>query len=152
VLNLKLSHHTPRGRLGERRYSPSFFDDLGTRWGSVVKVTPWPCFSPGERTPGTPWTGNWVGHKAGLDTEVTGKLLLPLPGIEPRSPGRPARNQTLYWLCYPAQPEKICCLQNKHHSSSWWWRQHVPLKRRSTIILHGSTSQKTNLNIIVVGF
>jgi hypothetical protein len=24
--------------------------------------------------------------------------------------------------------------------------QHVPLKRRSTIILHGSTSQKTNLN------
>jgi hypothetical protein len=21
----------------------------------------------------------------------------------------------------------------------WWWRQHVPLKRRSTIILHGST-------------
>jgi hypothetical protein len=32
---------------------------------------------------------------------------------------------------------------------SWelqWWRQHVPLKRRSTIILHGSTSQKTILN------
>jgi hypothetical protein len=27
-----------------------------------------------------------------------------------------------------------------------WWRQHVPLKRRSTIILHGSTSQKTILN------
>jgi hypothetical protein len=28
----------------------------------------------------------------------------------------------------------------------WWWRQHEPLKRRSTIILHGSTSQKTILN------
>jgi hypothetical protein len=27
----------------------------------------------------------------------------------------------------------------------WWWRQHVPLKRRSTIILHGSTTQKTAL-------
>jgi hypothetical protein len=27
--------------------------------------------------------------------------------------------------------------------------QHVPLKRRSTIILHGSTSQKTNLNFIL---
>jgi len=27
----------------------------------------------------------------------------------------------------------------------WWWRQYVPLKRRSTIILHGSTSQKTIL-------
>jgi hypothetical protein len=33
--------------------------------------------------------------------------------------------------------------------SPCWWRQHVPLKRRSTIILHGSTSQKTNLNFIL---
>jgi hypothetical protein len=24
----------------------------------------------------------------------------------------------------------------------WWWRHHAPLKRRSTIILHGNTSQK----------
>jgi hypothetical protein len=31
----------------------------------------------------------------------------------------------------------------------WWWRQHVPLKRRSTIILHGSTSHKTILNFIL---
>jgi hypothetical protein len=30
----------------------------------------------------------------------------------------------------------------------WWWRQYIPLKRRSTIILHGSTSQKTILNIL----
>jgi hypothetical protein len=27
------------------------------------------------------------------------------------------------------------------------WSQHVPLRRPSTIILHGSTSQKTNLNL-----
>jgi hypothetical protein len=27
---------------------------------------------------------------------------LPLPRIEPRSPGRPVRSQTLYWLSYPA--------------------------------------------------
>jgi hypothetical protein len=31
----------------------------------------------------------------------------------------------------------------------WWWRQYVPLKRRSTIILRGSTSQKTFLNVIL---
>jgi hypothetical protein len=31
----------------------------------------------------------------------------------------------------------------------WWWRQYVPLKRRSTIILHGSISQKTFLNFIL---
>jgi hypothetical protein len=34
-------------------------------------------------------------------------------------------------------------------SSPWWWRQHVPLKHRSTNILHGSTSQKTILNFIL---
>jgi hypothetical protein len=31
----------------------------------------------------------------------------------------------------------------------WWWRQYAPLKRRSTIILHGITSQKTTPNIIL---
>jgi hypothetical protein len=29
----------------------------------------------------------------------------------------------------------------------WWWRQYAPLKRRSTINLYGSISQKTTLNI-----
>jgi hypothetical protein len=29
------------------------------------------------------------------------KNYFPLPGIEPRSPSRPVRNQTLYWLSYP---------------------------------------------------
>jgi hypothetical protein len=32
---------------------------------------------------------------------------------------------------------------------TWWWRQYAPLNRRSTIILHGSTSQKTILNLIL---
>jgi hypothetical protein len=39
-------------------------------------------------------------------------------------------------------------VQNCLHHQGWWWRQYAPLKRRSTIILHGSTSQKTILNII----
>jgi hypothetical protein len=30
-----------------------------------------------------------VGPRAGLDTEAIGKILLPLPGIEPRLPGHP---------------------------------------------------------------
>jgi hypothetical protein len=34
------------------------------------------------------------------------------------------------------------------HDHPWWWRQYTPLKRRSTIILHGSITQKTTLNII----
>jgi hypothetical protein len=56
---------------------------------------PWPRFSPGERTPGTHCTGAWVGPRAGLDTEARETILLPLPGIEPQSPGHPAHGQTL---------------------------------------------------------
>jgi hypothetical protein len=54
------------------------------------------AFFPGERIAGTLWTGGWVGPRAGLDTENRGKTsLLPMPGIELRSPGRPVRSQTL---------------------------------------------------------
>jgi hypothetical protein len=55
-----------------------------------------PRFSPRERTPGTHFTGGWVGPRAGLDTEVREKIISPLPGIELRSPGRLVRRQTLY--------------------------------------------------------
>jgi hypothetical protein len=63
--------------------------------GWVVSVTPRPCFIPGERTPGTNWTGGWVGRRASLNT------VLPLLEIEPLSPGRPACNEATYWLSYP---------------------------------------------------
>jgi hypothetical protein len=42
-----------------------------------------------------------VGPRAGLDTGARGKIPSPLPGIEPRSPGRLARRQKLYCLRYP---------------------------------------------------
>jgi hypothetical protein len=41
----------------------------------VVRVTLWPRFSPGERTPGTHCPGGWVGPIAGLDTEDGGKIV-----------------------------------------------------------------------------
>jgi hypothetical protein len=61
----------------------------------------WSASPPGRALPpggppGTHYTGGWVGSRAGLDTEARGKILSPLPGIEPRSPGRPTRSQTLY--------------------------------------------------------
>jgi hypothetical protein len=56
---------------------------------------------PRERIPGTHCTGGWVGPRAGLDTKDRRNILLPLPGIEPRSPGHPVRSQTPYWLSYP---------------------------------------------------
>jgi hypothetical protein len=51
---------------------------------------------PQERTPGTHLTGGWWAPEPVWTQEVTGKILSPLPGIEPRSPGRPASTQTLY--------------------------------------------------------
>jgi hypothetical protein len=67
-----------------------------THYMGVSGITPRPRFSPGERTPGTHWTGGWAGPRAGLNTEARGKILSPLPGIELRSPCNPARSQTLY--------------------------------------------------------
>jgi hypothetical protein len=46
--------------------------------------------------------------RAGLDTDVRGKTLLPLRGIEPQSPGRPIHSQTLSWLSYPPQWQTRC--------------------------------------------
>jgi hypothetical protein len=67
----------------------------------VVSVMPWTSFSPPEMTTSIQWTGGCVGHRVSLDTEVRRKILFPQLGIEPRSPGRPVRSQTLYWLNYP---------------------------------------------------
>jgi hypothetical protein len=54
--------------------------------GWVVSITPWPRFTPGERTPGTHCTGGWVGPRAGLDTEARGKILCPCQGSNPDRP------------------------------------------------------------------
>jgi hypothetical protein len=98
---LKLFHYTPRRRLSGKKVQLLLILDLDTTWEWVVSVTPRPCFSPGERTPGTHCTGGWLGPRAGLDTDATRKVLVTLPGIEPRSPGSPFRTQTLYWLSHP---------------------------------------------------
>jgi hypothetical protein len=50
----------------------------------------------GRTPPGIYWTGGWVGPRASLDIKARGKILSPLPGIEPGLPGRPVRSQTLY--------------------------------------------------------
>jgi hypothetical protein len=54
--------------------------------GWEVSVTPRPRFIPGERTPGTHCTGGWVGPRAGLDTEVRGKILCLCRGSNLDSP------------------------------------------------------------------
>jgi hypothetical protein len=56
-------------------------------------------FTPAERAPGTHWIAGWVDSTAGLDDLEKGKFLT-LLGLELRSPGRPARSQSLYRLHY----------------------------------------------------
>ena len=63
--------------------------------GWMFNATPQPLY-PWER-PGTHCIGGWVGPRAGLDG--CGKSRPPT-GI--RSPDRPARSQSLYWLGYPS--------------------------------------------------
>jgi hypothetical protein len=85
------------GAWGERRYSSYSFSTSALDGGEWSASRPGRAFTPGERAPGTHWTRGWVGPRAGLNTEARGKILCP-PGIEPRSPGRPVRSQTLYCL------------------------------------------------------
>jgi hypothetical protein len=83
------------GGAGERMYSSYLFTTSALDRVSGQRHAPVVLY-PRERTSGTYCTGDWVGPTAGLDTQARGKILLPLAGIEPRSPGRPVRSQTLY--------------------------------------------------------
>jgi hypothetical protein len=67
----------PLQALGGRGGIAPIILDLGTRWGWVVTVTPRPRFAPGKGPPGIHCTGGWVGPRAGLDTEVWGKIFCP---------------------------------------------------------------------------
>jgi hypothetical protein len=93
---IKLSRYRHVGCRGERHIAPTHSGPRH-KMGRVVSVSPRPRFTPGERTSGTHWIGDWVGLRTGLYTQARGKTPLPLTGIEPRSPGLPVRSQTLYW-------------------------------------------------------
>jgi hypothetical protein len=89
------SHDTLMEVKGDRRYSSYSFMTSSLDGVSGQRQAPASIYSR-ERTLGTHCTGSLVSPRAGLDTEVRGKILLPLPEIEPRMSGRPVRSQTLY--------------------------------------------------------
>jgi hypothetical protein len=101
------------GTWGERKCSSYSF------LTSALDGDEWSASHPGRALP--PGNGPPVPNvqEAGCAPEPvwTQKLeekSLPLPGFEPRSPGRPARSRTLYWLSYPARSK---C--GRRNSVSW---------------------------------
>jgi hypothetical protein len=100
------SHVFPTIKVKQSRYMPwrrSYsFSTSALDGGEWSASSPGRAFTPGERTPGTRCTGGWVGPRGDLDTEARGKILCFCRGSNTRSPGRPARSQTLYCLSYPA--------------------------------------------------
>jgi hypothetical protein len=57
-------------------------------------------FTPIERATSTHCIGGYLGPRTGMD-DVERRKILPLPGLEFRPLGRPARSQSLYRLSYP---------------------------------------------------
>jgi hypothetical protein len=69
-------------------------------------------FTPGDITPATLWMGGWVGPRAGVD-DVEKRKFLTVPGLELRTLGHPACNQSLYRLRYPGSyAEKFVFILN----------------------------------------
>jgi hypothetical protein len=90
------------GVWGSECIAPHFLD-VGSIWRWVVSFTPRPSCQKGEWSPSILWIGGWVGPRSGLD-DVEQRIFLTLPGLEIRPPGRKARSQSLYRLCYLGSP------------------------------------------------
>jgi hypothetical protein len=91
VLNLLST--MPWRHVSEWRYSSTFLD-IGTEWRWVVRLTPLPLYTLGERDCGTHWRGSWVGPGAGLDAIEKRKTL----HCRESNPGHSARSPSLYRL------------------------------------------------------
>jgi hypothetical protein len=107
-LPAQLCKSSPSTRHGgvwvERRYSSYSFTILALCGGEWSASRPGRALPPGKGPPGTHCTGGWVGSRAGLDTEATGKILCPFRGsnrvIALKSPSlRPGLNPlTFGWM------------------------------------------------------
>jgi hypothetical protein len=93
---VKQTHNTPWRRRKRRGIAPTHSWLRHYMGVSGQRHSPAKLY-PRGKDPGTHWTEGWVGSGAGMDTGARGDILLHLPGIEPRSPGRPVCSQTLHW-------------------------------------------------------
>jgi hypothetical protein len=90
---------------------------------------------------------NWKGHVERMQDGRFPKLALKCQPVGKRSRGRPKKKRWQDQFFEKSWGIQDCEISSSHGGDPWWWRQYVPLKRRSTINLHGSTTQKTALNM-----
>jgi hypothetical protein len=90
-LKVKQSHNTRRRCRGKRKYGSYSFTTSALDGGEWSVSRPGRVLPPGKGLP------VFLGQEAGWasEPEARGKILSPLPGIEPLSPGCPVRSQTL---------------------------------------------------------
>jgi hypothetical protein len=72
-VKVKLALYRHAGTKRERRYSSYSFLDFAVDGVSGQRHAPAALY-PLEITPGTHWTGGWVGPRAGLDTDCTAEI------------------------------------------------------------------------------
>jgi hypothetical protein len=90
------------GALGERRYSSYSLSTSAVVGGEWSASRPGRTLARGKDPPRYPLYRGLGGPQSQSQyLEVRRKILSPLPGFEARSPDRPARSQTLYWLSCP---------------------------------------------------
>jgi hypothetical protein len=78
--------HAMEALEGERRYSSYSFSTSALDVGELSASRPGRAFPPRKGPPGTHCTEGWVRLRAGLDTEVRGKILCPCRGSNPDQP------------------------------------------------------------------
>jgi hypothetical protein len=76
-------------------YSAYLFTTSSLDGGELLESRPGRYLLPGKEPPLPIGQEAGVGGRVGLEEEVREKILLTLPGIEPRSPSHPVCNQTL---------------------------------------------------------
>jgi hypothetical protein len=73
------------------------------------------------KDPRNPLDRRTVGHQSRSVHRGYIKILLPLLGIEPRSPDRRVRSQTIYSLSYPSSIHIYIYIYKTHNSISEYW-------------------------------
>jgi hypothetical protein len=85
-IKVNLSHYTPWRRLGGEEIAPTHSRPRHWIRVSGQRHVPDALYPQGKDPPGTHCTVGWVDPRAGLDTEVRGKILCTCRGSNPDRP------------------------------------------------------------------